>query len=57
MFTESITQLTRTHVPDEDFQDVAKEFSEQEIAALVSLITMINAWNAVGVSTRAWQPS
>ena len=57
VFTESITQLTRTHVPDEDFQDVAKEFSEQEIAALVSLITMINAWNAVGVSTRAWQPS
>jgi AhpD family alkylhydroperoxidase len=55
-FTESITQLASTHVPDEDFQQVAKEFSEQEIAALVSLITMINAWNAVGVSTRAWPP-
>jgi AhpD family alkylhydroperoxidase len=55
-FTESITRMTRTHVPDEDFQAVAKEFSEQEIAALVSLITMINAWNAVGVSTRAWLP-
>jgi AhpD family alkylhydroperoxidase len=55
-FTESVTQLTRTHVPDEDFRAVAKEFAEQEIAALVSLITMINAWNAVGVSTRAWLP-
>jgi AhpD family alkylhydroperoxidase len=53
-FTESVTQLAQTHVPDEDFQDVAKEFTEQEIAALVSLITMINAWNAVGVSTRTW---
>jgi AhpD family alkylhydroperoxidase len=53
-FTESVTQLALTHVPDEDFQDVAKEFTEQEIAALVSLITMINAWNAVGVSTRTW---
>jgi AhpD family alkylhydroperoxidase len=55
-FTESVTQMTQTHVPDEDFHDVAKEFSEQEIAALVSLITMINAWNAVGVSTRTWTP-
>jgi AhpD family alkylhydroperoxidase len=55
-FTESVTRMTETHVPDEDFQPVAKEFSEQEIAALVSLITMINAWNAVGVATRAWTP-
>jgi AhpD family alkylhydroperoxidase len=55
-FTESVTRLTQTHVPDEDFQAVAKEFTEQEIAALVSLITMINAWNAVSVSTRAWLP-
>jgi AhpD family alkylhydroperoxidase len=55
-FTESVTQMAQTHVPDEDFHDVAKEFSEQEIAALVSLITMINAWNAVGVSTRTWTP-
>ncbi len=48
--------MTQTRVPDEDFHDVAKEFSEQEIAALVSLITTINAWNAVGVSTRTWTP-
>ena len=26
------------------------------IAALVSLITVINAWNTVGVSTRTWLP-
>jgi hypothetical protein len=25
-------------------------------AALVSLIVTINAWNAIGVSTRAWVP-
>jgi hypothetical protein len=31
-------------------------FKEAELAALISLITMINAWNAVGVSTRAWVP-
>ena len=32
------------------------EFSPQQVAALVSLIVTINAWNAIGVSTRAWAP-
>lgn len=31
-------------------------FAEGEVAALVSLIVTINAWNAIGVSTRAWTP-
>jgi hypothetical protein len=35
---------------------VAAEFSQQEVAALVSLIVAINAWNAIGVSTRTWVP-
>ena len=39
-----------------DGQAVAAEFSQQEVAALVSLIVTINAWNAIGVSTRAWVP-
>ncbi len=32
------------------------EFSPLEIAALISLIVTINAWNAISVSTRAWIP-
>jgi AhpD family alkylhydroperoxidase len=55
-FTEILTRLSETHVPDEAYTALAKEFSEQECAALISLIIMINAWNAVGVSTRAWEP-
>jgi AhpD family alkylhydroperoxidase len=55
-FTETVTLLADTHVPDQAYADVAREYSEQEVAALVSLIVMINAWNAVGVSTRAWEP-
>ena len=38
------------------FTAVAAEFSPQEVAALVSLIVTINAWNAIAVSTRAWEP-
>jgi AhpD family alkylhydroperoxidase len=55
-FTETVTMLSDTHVPDEAYAAVAAEYSEQEVAALISLIVMINAWNAVGVATRAWEP-
>ena len=55
-FTESVTLMADTHVPDEAYAAVAAEFSQAEVAALTSLIIMINAWNAVGVSTRAWEP-
>jgi AhpD family alkylhydroperoxidase len=55
-FTEAVTLLADTHVPAQAYQDVAAEFSPEEIAALVSLIVTINAWNAIGVSTRAWAP-
>jgi AhpD family alkylhydroperoxidase len=55
-FTEAVTRLTETHVPDQAYQDVAAEFSPPQIAALVSLIVTINAWNAISVSTRAWVP-
>ncbi len=56
-FTESVTLLARDHVPNEAYDAVAAEFSDDEIAALVSLIVTINAWNAIGVSTRAWAVS
>ena len=55
-FTEAVTRLADTHVPDQAYRDVAAEFSQLQIAALVSLIVAINAWNAIGVSTRAWVP-
>jgi AhpD family alkylhydroperoxidase len=55
-FTESVTQLSSTHVPDSDYQAVAAEFSPAEVGALVALLVAINAWNTIGVSTRAWEP-
>jgi alkylhydroperoxidase family enzyme len=55
-FTESVTLLAADHVPAEAYDAVAAHFSEDEVGALVSLITAINAWNAIAVSTRAWQP-
>ena len=55
-FTESVTLLAASHVPDADYAAVAAEFSPDEVAALVSLIVTINAWNAISVATRAWVP-
>jgi AhpD family alkylhydroperoxidase len=55
-FTEAVTRLADTHVPDQAYSDVAGEFSPHEIGALVSLIVAINAWNAIAVTTRAWVP-
>src|SRR3954467_6079653 len=42
-FTETVTRLSETHVPGQAYQDVAAEFSPQQVAALVSLIVTINA--------------
>jgi AhpD family alkylhydroperoxidase len=55
-FTESVTELASTHVPDADYEPVAREFSPAEAAALVGLLVAINAWNRIGVATRAWEP-
>ena len=55
-FTEAVTLLAQDHVPAEAYAAVAAEYSPDEIAALVSLLVVINAWNAVGVSTRTWVP-
>ena len=55
-FTEAVTMLADTHVPDEAYAAVAAEYGELEVAALISLIVTINAWNAVGVATRCWEP-
>ena len=54
--TEAVTLLARDHVPQEVFDATAEHFDADELAALVSLVVTINAWNAVGVSTRTWTP-
>ncbi len=55
-FTEAVTLVADTHVRQEAYDEVAAEFSADEVAALLSLIVTINAWNALAVATRAWTP-
>ena len=53
---DAVTLLADEHVPSVAYEAVADHFSADEIAALVSLIVAINAWNQIAVSTRAWLP-
>jgi AhpD family alkylhydroperoxidase len=55
-FTESVTTMVNHHVPTADYDAVAELYSPAEIEALLALIVTINAWNAIGVTTRAWVP-
>jgi AhpD family alkylhydroperoxidase len=55
-FTEAVTLLAGSHVPQVAYDAVAAAFTQDEIAALVALIVTINAWNAIAVSTRSWTP-
>ena len=52
--TEAVTLCAQTHVPDTAWAAAAAHFSPDELGALVALIVTINAWNAIGVTTRAW---
>ena len=55
-FTEAVTLMNVDHVPDAAYEAVVEHYDEDEVAALVSLIVVINAWNAIGVSLHAWEP-
>jgi AhpD family alkylhydroperoxidase len=55
-FAESVTRLAANHVSDEDYERVAEHFRPDEIAALLTLIVTINAWNTLAATSRAWTP-
>jgi AhpD family alkylhydroperoxidase len=51
-WTESVTNVAETRVPDADYEAAAAEFSEKELADLTYTIALINAFNRLGVSFR-----
>lgn len=55
--TDSMTQIAGTHVPEADWREASAQLTLAELGALVALVVVINAWNAVGVTTRAWTPA
>ena len=52
-WTEAVTLVHQTHVPDDVFEQVRQQFNETEIADLTFVIAAINAWNRLAISLRA----
>ncbi|MEU8459433.1 carboxymuconolactone decarboxylase family protein [Streptomyces sp. NPDC029003] len=50
--TEAVTVLTDGFVPDEVYAKAAAHFGDEELAQLIAVITTINVWNRIAVTTR-----
>lgn len=52
-WTEAVTLVSQTHVPDSVYEEVRKQFNEKEIVDLTLAVTAINAWNRLAISLRS----
>jgi len=51
-WTESVTAIATTGVPDEAYEAVRQHFTEEELVALTMAVVAINGWNRLAVSFR-----
>ncbi len=51
-WTEAVTLVAETHVPDDVYENVRAQFSEAETVNLTMLVATINAWNRLAISFR-----
>src|SRR3954451_15683303 len=49
-WTETVTRVAETGVPDDDYQVATSEFSDKELADLTYAIGLMNAFNRFGIS-------
>ena len=52
-WTEAVTLVAQTHVPDEVYEHVRPHFTDQELVNLTMAIVTINGWNRLSISFRA----
>lgn len=51
-WTETVTCVSETHVPDETYESVRQHFSEKELVDLTLATIAINGWNRLAISFR-----
>ena len=60
-WTEALTLVHQTHAPDEVYEEVRKQFSDEELVQLTTAIVAINGWNRLSIGFRtvpgAYQPA
>ena len=61
LWTEAVTRVADTHVPDSVYEQVRQQFDEAELVNLTFVISTVNVWNRILISTRrepgAYQPA
>ena len=55
-WTEAVTLISETHVPDDIYAEVRAQFSEAETVNLTMLIATINSWNRLAIAFRSVPP-
>ena len=60
-WTEAVTLVSETHVPDEVYEGVRKHFTQDELVNLTLAVATINVWNRLSIAFRtvpgAYQPA
>lgn len=51
-WTEALTLITVGHVPDDIYEEVRQEFSDEELVNLTVVINTINGWNRIAIGFR-----
>lgn len=51
-WTEALTLVSQTHVPDAVWEAVRPHFTDAELMELTALITSINSWNRFAIAFR-----
>lgn len=49
--TEYVTNISAAGVPDDVYDRVQEQFSEQDIVSLIMAINTINSWNRIAITT------
>jgi len=52
-WTEAVTLVSQTRVPDEVYQEAKKRFTDHELVNLTLAVAQINVWNRLAIAFRA----
>lgn len=52
-WTEAVTRISDSSVPDELYQTVRQQFTEKELVDLTMAVVAINGWNRLAISLRS----
>lgn len=52
LFAESVTLVSETGIPDEDYEAVSEHFDDKEIADLMVAISLMNVYNRFAIGFR-----